>query len=563
MNTKNKYYLLLLLFFFLFAYILPLGSRSLTIPDETRYAEIPREMISSGNWVVPHLNGVRYFEKPVLGYWMHAGSLLLFGENNFAVRFPSAMSVGVAALLIFAIAGHRRRKEEEDQEGFTTVLAVLVFLSSGLVFGLGNTAVLDNLFALFLTASIASFYFATEEQPGSAKEKLFLLLAGLACGLAFLTKGFLAFAIVGLSLAPYLIWQRRYFDLIRMSWLPALSAVAVALPWCIMIHIRESDFWNYFFWNEHIRRFMSNDAQHSEPFWFFFLTAPGVFMPWTFLIPAAVPGIKARLFEEGAQGRMLKFCTCWLVLPFVFLSLSRGKLLTYILPCFPPFAILVACGLAHILKKNTRNKLFQSGVALCGVLVTLALIVFLYLQLFGFNGFKLFQAPWKVMMIVNGLVCLILFCFWAFQSNHAKNKALLFGFAPLLGFYVVHYTIPERVNDEKSPGPFLEKHLPDIAEDDIVLTDKNSVGALCWYLKRSDLYIFGMAGELEYGIDYESEKHRLLTPQSAVDLISRNPGKTILISRVKDISRKKWKGQFPAPVLKDQTSPEGYLFWKY
>lgn len=102
MHTQKQAVVLLLLFF-LVLYILPLGVRDLIVPDETRYAEIPREMIADGDWVAPHLNGLRYFEKPVLGYWVHAGSILLFGENNFAVRLPSALAVGLSALLIYML----------------------------------------------------------------------------------------------------------------------------------------------------------------------------------------------------------------------------------------------------------------------------------------------------------------------------------------------------------------------------------------------------------------------------------------------------------------------------
>ena len=85
---EERQHAVLLRLFFLVLYVLPLGLRDLTAPDEPRYAEIPREMIVSGDWVVPHLNGVRYFEKPGLGYWVHAGSILLFGENNMAVSHP-------------------------------------------------------------------------------------------------------------------------------------------------------------------------------------------------------------------------------------------------------------------------------------------------------------------------------------------------------------------------------------------------------------------------------------------------------------------------------------------
>ena len=83
--------------------MLPLGARLFIIPDETRYAEIPREMLVSGDWMSPRLAGVRYFEKPVLGYWMNAASMGLFGDNRFAARLPSVLSVGLTALLLLLL----------------------------------------------------------------------------------------------------------------------------------------------------------------------------------------------------------------------------------------------------------------------------------------------------------------------------------------------------------------------------------------------------------------------------------------------------------------------------
>ena len=86
---------------FVLLYIIPLGIRPIILPDESRYAEIPREMLTSGNWIVPKLNGLRYFEKPVLGYWLNASSIKLFGENAFAARLPSALATGLSAFIIF------------------------------------------------------------------------------------------------------------------------------------------------------------------------------------------------------------------------------------------------------------------------------------------------------------------------------------------------------------------------------------------------------------------------------------------------------------------------------
>jgi 4-amino-4-deoxy-L-arabinose transferase len=201
LETK-KISAILLLFFFLFVYILPLGSRDLLVPDETRYGEIPREMIAGGDWVVPHFNGLRYFEKPVLGYWVHAGSLLLFGDNNFAVRLPSALAVGLSALMVFMLV-RRRDRNDTGEDALPALLAALIYLSCFEVVGVGNIAVLDSLFSFFLTGTITAFYLASEAPRGGKREKYFLLLAGVSCGLAFLTKGFLAFAVPVMALAPY------------------------------------------------------------------------------------------------------------------------------------------------------------------------------------------------------------------------------------------------------------------------------------------------------------------------------------------------------------------------
>ena len=142
MNTLNKqqpmrmkrHYAVLLLSFFFLAYLLPLGVRELLVPDETRYAEIPREMIAGGDWLVPHLNGLRYFEKPPLGYWVHAGALLLFGENNFAVRLPSALAAGLSALVITLLVSRvcrNKAKEDRFPLHFGRAHLFIVFRSGG------------------------------------------------------------------------------------------------------------------------------------------------------------------------------------------------------------------------------------------------------------------------------------------------------------------------------------------------------------------------------------------------------------------------------------------------
>lgn len=558
MNVKKRYAFLLLTFFLL-VYILPLGARDLFIPDEPRYAEIPREMIAGDDWIVPHLNGLRYFEKPPLGYWIHAGSILLLGENNFAVRLPSAMAVGLSALLIFLLVNRACRSETKEND-LSGILATLIFLSCFEVVGVGNIAVLDSVFSFFVTATLTAFYFAADSPPASRREKWFLLLSGLACGLAFMTKGFLAFALPVLTAVPYLVWRRRYTDLLRMSWLPILIAVMVALPWSILIHLREPDFWRFFFWNEHIQRFMAENAQSKESFWFFFMAAPGLVMPWTFVVPAAVAGIRQLLKGRRFNSGLTRFSICWLAFPFLFFSVSSGKLLTYILPCFPPFAILMAFGLIQALKKE-NSKLFQWGVAITGSFFGIILLALIYVQIFSYGGFHLFNRAWKATMVVNGLVFMVFFCFWSMRSQGGVAKIVRLGFAPLLFLFLAHFAIPDSALERKAPGRLLEKHKYRINSNTIVIACEDTFGVACWNLKRDDIYLLNSAGELTYGLRYGDAAGRLLDVNSARRMIDRNRDNTVLIARTKRIL--KLSNALPVPVYRDDSGPEGFVLWRY
>ncbi len=187
---------------FVLLYMLPLGIRPMIIPDESRYAEIPREMIASGDWVVPHLNGLRYFEKPVMGYWLHALSLLLFGENAFGVRFPSALAAGISGMTVFVLTRYML--------GYSSGMpAAVIFLTCLEVFALGVFSVLDGILSMFITGAMTLFFMAYSETL-ILRKNILLALFGLLCGFAFLTKGFLAFAVPVITVVPFMIWEGRF-----------------------------------------------------------------------------------------------------------------------------------------------------------------------------------------------------------------------------------------------------------------------------------------------------------------------------------------------------------------
>ncbi len=556
---NRRRYAALAIAFFLMAYLLPLGFRDLLVPDETRYAEIPREMVATGDWGIPHLNGLRYFEKPPLGYWVHAGSLLIFGENNFAVRLPSALAVGLMALLIFALID-RSGRDASNGNDVAGILAAMVFLSCFEVAGVGNMATLDSVFTLLLTLTIVAFYNATERPPGSFSEKKFLLFAGIACGLGFLTKGFLAIVLPALVLAPYLVWQRRYIDMLRMSWMPLLAAAAVALPWSWYIQLKEPDFWHYFFWIEHIQRFLADSAQHKEPFWFYFVAAPGLFLPWSFVAPAAAARLPEITKDIGSQGRLVRLSLCWLVLPFLFFSVSNGKLITYILPCFPPFAILMAIGFVRNPSKDNR-RIFKWGVATTLAVFVAILLSLIWIQLFRHQGSRFYSEPWKAVMVINGLLFMVLFCFWALRNSNGVNRAILLGMAPLMFLFIVHFAVPDIAIEQSAPGRLLEKHFSNINSNDIIISCEDAVGAACWTLKRNNVYLLGPTGELTYGLGYQDGSGRLLDAGSAARLIEKNSRHIAIIAKPDKV--RSLRQTLPAPLMQDDSGPDGYVFYRY
>ena len=371
---------------YLFLYIVPLvGVRPLFIPDETRYAEISREIIATGDWIVPRLNGLRYFEKPVLGYWLNAASILMFGENAFAARFPSAAAAGISAWMIFLLV----RRFAGDYT--TALLACVSFLTCLEVIVIGNISILDSMFAMFVTLSMVVFFFAHRENRFQQKTGLFVLF-GLFCGLAFLTKGFIGFALPVAAIVPFMLWERRIKELFGFSWIAVVVAVLVVLPWGLMVHFKENDFWHYFFWTEHIKRFMSDSAQHGEPFWFYIPVIFAGALPWTVLLPAAVAGLKNNHHGDA----LIRFSICWFLCPFLFFSASHGKIGTYILPCFPPIVVLIACGLCNF-PNGIKKRLFTIGVTIFAILTAAAAMILIISQLADFPGLKAYNTTetWK------------------------------------------------------------------------------------------------------------------------------------------------------------------------
>lgn len=522
---KYTRYAFLLPVLYVIYYLLPIEFRSLWQPDEVRYAEISREMLVSGNWVVPHFLDLRYFEKPIAGYWINNISQWIFGGNNFAVRFGSVFSVSLCALLIYWLA------QQLWRERGTALLSSAIFLTCMLVYSVGTYAVLDPMITLWLTAAMCSFWLVG--QGGGLRQRVTgWLLLGLACGMGFLTKGFLALAVPVVAIVPWMILQKRFRELLLFGPLALLSAALISAPWSISIARQEPDFWHYFFWVEHIQRFAEDDAQHKAPFWYYLPVLIVGVLPWLGLLPGALQ----RAWQQRQTAPGLSYLLCWVVMPLLFFSVAKGKLPTYILPCFAPLALLMAHHATEIAAAGRRG-LKANGVINLIVGVVLLLVMVAVMAPWGLAKHPVYTRH-EVIKVLLGSVA---FLFWALvgaisltgRAQHWRLAAL----CPLGLVLVVGAAIPDKVINSKQPQSFIARVYPDLQQSRYVLANNIGVAsALAWELKRSDILLLEESGELTYGLSYASGAHRLIGNQDFSPWLNqqRHKGSVSLVMKLSD-----------------------------
>lgn len=370
--------ILLLLCTLFFGFML--GSRVLNTPDEGRYGEIGREMAINDDYVTPTLNGIAYLDKPPLLYWLQAPAIKIFGVSEWTLRLPSALLALFGCMIVYVAS----RRLYDRRTGW---LATLILGTSPLYFGAAHYVNMDLAVSVLISAALLLFLVGTNIQK-THKQRNVMWLAYVFAALATLTKGLIGIVFPIMIIGAWIILCNEWRILKRMHIFSGLLIYAViTVPWFVMVQMANPQFFHYFFVFEQFERFTNTGYNNARPFWFYLPVLLAGFFPSSLLLFST---IRHHLLSKIKRKESM-FLLLWLGLIFLFFSIPQSKLIGYILPIFPPAAILTAVYLSKAWSECTNKNNLWPGlrfaywaaffVAACG-LVSLP-IVFHYVAIPG------------------------------------------------------------------------------------------------------------------------------------------------------------------------------------
>jgi 4-amino-4-deoxy-L-arabinose transferase-like glycosyltransferase len=352
--------LLALLIWFVFL----LGMRPLNVPDEGRYAEVAREMLITGDYITPRVNGVVFLDKPPLYYWISSFSLRVFGVHEWSIRLVSALFGLVGCGLTFVVS----RRVFGARAAW---LSVAVLASSPLYFLASQYADMNLTVAVLITAALSCFLLGTLHPWGDPRRRYLMWLAYLSAALATLTKGLIGIvfpmAVIGLW-----ILLRRDWKLIAQMYLPSGMAIylVVTIPWFALAQRANPDFLHFFFVYQHFSRFAGSGYNNPNPVWFYLPVVLMGMFPWTFAVGHAFARSLGAVRRSPQQEGATIYLLIWVLFVLGFFSIPQSKIVGYILPLVPPLAVLTGALLASLLEDHAAQRSARVHLFLYSALAT-------------------------------------------------------------------------------------------------------------------------------------------------------------------------------------------------
>ncbi len=323
--------------------LITLGLYPLYDPSESRYAEMGRKMLETGDWVTPMIDyGVPFWGKPPMTVWLTAASLGLGGINDFSARLPSfLLSVGIG-WIVFQLA----TKQRDRDYGWN---ALIIMASSVLFFVMAGTVAMDICLNFGITLALASFWLALRgEKPVWG----YLFFVGLSIGL--MSKGPITLVLTGFTIGLWTLISGEWLKVWqRVPWIKGtLLMLCLSVPWYFLAEQKTPGFLEYFIIGEHWKRFTEKGWTgdlygngHAHPrgmIWVYWLAAT---FPWCFIFlnqifSAVVKKNSAQLLRSDDGWRW--YCLLWMLAPLLFFTVSANIIWTYVLPSIAGFALLLA-----------------------------------------------------------------------------------------------------------------------------------------------------------------------------------------------------------------------------
>jgi len=460
MNTKEEALFIFILFLFcLTLFFFGLGAVPLWEPDEGIHAASSKEIVLSGDWITPKFNGENFYDKPILHNWFVAISFLVLGFTEFAARLPAAI-LGLGGVVITYLLGRRMFGP------WAGILSGVILATSPEYVVLSRTVVHDICLAFFVLLALFSFYAGFKNER---HRKRYFTLFYISLGFAVLAKGPVGVLLPALIVGLFLFLQRKLSFLKEMGigW-GILIFLAVAAPWYILISMKNKDYGGYFFIQQNLMNFLSSEARHHGPFYYYLPALFAGFFPWSFFLPLAFYRAVLRGVKKIGEDHL--FLLVWFFVIFIFFSLASSKLTTYILPLFPAASLLVGKlwnDLIETLTPELRRGFLYSFIGLMGVVILGMVVIGLnppsnFKEDYGLDlmSFKWYGAAFAVAIVVP---------FWLYLSQHLKASFLTLIGAVLAMFLFMFLVIIPIMNPYRSTKGLAQKLDRMIAPEEKIL----------------------------------------------------------------------------------------------
>jgi 4-amino-4-deoxy-L-arabinose transferase-like glycosyltransferase len=426
-----------------------LGRYPLLDADEGRNGEVGREMAATNDYVMPRFDGLPYVDKPIIYFAAEAAAMEVLGPTETAARLPALLFTLLTAALVAWFA----RRVWDEEAAYASAIA---FLSMPLVLAFSRTVIFDSALTLFITLAMVAFWFAVE---GNGRR--WATVAWLAIALGVITKGPVAIALPLMVAIPYAIKRKRFGAL--GSWGGLVAFVAVIAPWVWGVTQVVPDFLHYVLVTETAQRLATKALKRTGPPWYFIPYVVGGALPWIFL---AV--FRRRDKAAPAEARNVElYLLLWVLVPFVFFSISQSKRPQYVLPLMPAIALLATRATRGV--RVAAIAFLTLGAALLGALE--------FAKLRGE-----YVAPAKSAALVLGIAFLVA----GIVALMAKRRDLAFVALslPVLLIPLAANPLLNAIAERRSTKSLVTKLMPYVAANTEVAGVEAFTGSMAFYLRR-------------------------------------------------------------------------------